>query len=93
VGLQHKFLLAKTPLDPLPIFVTNLTIIPLITTFISSYIISLVLSACGGRPFHPSVPSSVLSFIHPSSSSWKKKMMEEEKDDEWRQEQFIEMFM
>jgi hypothetical protein len=36
----------------------------------------------GGRPFHPSVPSS----IHLSSSSWKKKMMEEEEeDDEWRQ--------
>jgi len=39
----------------------------------------------GGRPFHPSVPSS----IHPSSSSRKKKMMEEEEedddDDEWRQ--------
>jgi hypothetical protein len=36
----------------------------------------------GGRPSHPSVPSS----IHPSFSSWKKKMMEEEEeDDEWRQ--------
>ncbi len=34
------------------------------------YIISL-----GGRPFHPSVPSSVSSSIHPSSSSRKKKMM------------------
>jgi hypothetical protein len=30
----------------------------------------------GGRPFHPSVPSS----IHPSSSSRKKKMMEEEEE-------------
>jgi hypothetical protein len=39
-----------------------------------------------GRPFHPSVPSS----IHPSSSSRKKKMMEEEEeDDKWRQQQFI----
>jgi hypothetical protein len=37
-----------------------------------------------GRPFHPSVSSS----IHPSSSSRKKKMMEEE-EDEWRQQQFI----
>jgi hypothetical protein len=48
----------------------------------SLYIISLVLSGCGGgRPlFHPFVPSS----MHPSSSSWKKKMMEEEEDDEWR---------
>jgi hypothetical protein len=44
----------------------------------------------GGRPFHPSVPSS----IHPSSSSRKKKMMEEEEEeDEWRQQQFIQMFM
>jgi hypothetical protein len=44
--------------------------------YISLYIISLVLSGCdgGGRLFHP----SVLSSIHPSSSSWKKKMMEEE---------------
>jgi hypothetical protein len=42
----------------------------------SSYIISLVLSG-GGRPFHPSVPSS----IHPSSSSRKKKMMEEEEEE------------
>jgi hypothetical protein len=41
-----------------------------------------------GRPFHP----SVLSSIHPSSSSRKKKMMEE-KEDEWRQQQFIQMFM
>ncbi len=48
----------------------------------SSYIISLVLSACG-RPVHPSVPSSISSSIHPSSSSRKKKMEEEE--DEWRQ--------
>jgi hypothetical protein len=31
----------------------------------------------GGRPSHPSVPSS----IHPSSSSRKKKMMEEEEDE------------
>jgi hypothetical protein len=46
----------------------------------------------GGRPFHPSVPSSVLSSIHPSSSS-SKKMMEEEEEDEWRQQQFIQMFM
>ncbi len=51
---------------------------------ISTYIISL-----GGRPFHPSVPSSV----HPSSSSRKKKMMErEEDDDSWRREQCIHMF-
>jgi hypothetical protein len=42
----------------------------------------------GGRPFHPSVPSSV----HPSSSSRKKKMMEEE-EDEWRQQHFIQIFM
>jgi hypothetical protein len=45
------------------------------------------LSACG-RPFHPSVPSS----IHSTSSSRKKEMMEEE-EDEWRQQQFIQMFM
>ncbi len=32
----------------------------------------------GGRPFYPSVPSSVPSSIHPSSSSRKKKMMQEE---------------
>jgi hypothetical protein len=52
---------------------------------LSTYIISL-----GGRPFHPSVPSSV----HPSSSSRKKKMMErEEDDDSWRRQQFIHMFM
>jgi hypothetical protein len=44
----------------------------------------------GGRPFHPFVPSSVLSPIHPSSSSWKKKMMEEE-EDEWQEQQFIQM--
>jgi hypothetical protein len=49
----------------------------------STYIISL-----GGRPFHPSVPSSV----HPSSSSRKKKMMEEE-EDEWRHQHFIQIFM
>jgi hypothetical protein len=30
-----------------------------------------------GPPFHPSVPSSVPSSVHPSSSSGKKKMMEE----------------
>jgi len=48
---------------------------------LSTYIISL-----GGRPFHPSVPSSV----HPSSLS-RKKIMEEE--EEWRQQQFIQMFM
>ncbi len=30
-----------------------------------------------GPPFHPFVPSSVSSFVHPSSSSSKKKMMEE----------------
>jgi len=48
---------------------------------LSLYIISLVLSGChgGGRPFHPSVPSSVPSSIHPSSSS-QKKMMEEEEE-------------
>jgi hypothetical protein len=39
----------------------------------STYIISL-----GGRPFHPSVPSS----IHPTSSSWKKKMTKEKEEDE-----------
>jgi len=51
---------------------------------ISSYIISLVLSGCdgGGGPFHPSVPSSVPSSIHPSSSSRKKKMTEEEEEEE-----------
>jgi hypothetical protein len=51
---------------------------------ISSYIISLVLSGCdgGGRPFHPSVPSSVPSSIHPSSSSRKKKMTEEQEEEE-----------
>jgi hypothetical protein len=43
---------------------------------LSLYIISLVLSCCG-RPFHPSVPSS----IHPSSSSRKKKMTEEEEEE------------
>jgi hypothetical protein len=47
----------------------------------------------GGRPFYPSVLSSVPSSIHPSSSSRKKKTMEEEDDDEWRQQQFIQMFM
>jgi hypothetical protein len=40
---------------------------------ISTYIISL-----GGRPFHP----SVLSSVHPSSSSPKNKMMEEEEEDD-----------
>jgi hypothetical protein len=54
--------------------------------------ISLVLSACGGHPFHPSVSSFIPSSIHPSSSSRKKKMMEEE-EQEWRQQQFIQMFM
>jgi hypothetical protein len=38
----------------------------------------------GGRPFHPSFLSSILSSIsssiHPSSSSRKKKMMEEEEE-------------
>jgi len=50
--------------------------------YLSSYIISLVLSGCdgGGRPFHPSVPSSVPASIHPSSSSRKKKMTEEEEE-------------
>jgi hypothetical protein len=54
-----------------------------------------ILSLSGGRrPFHPSVPSSSSSSIHPSFSSQKKKMMEEEEDnDEWRQQQFIQMFM
>jgi hypothetical protein len=49
----------------------------------SSYIISLVLSGCdgGGGPFHPSVPSSVPSSVHPSSSSRKKKMTEEEEEE------------
>ncbi len=37
---------------------------------LSSYIIS-----SSGCPFHPSIPSSVPSSIHPSSSSQKKKMM------------------
>jgi hypothetical protein len=48
---------------------------------ISSYIIDLVLSA-EGRPFHPSVPSSV-SFIQ-VPNPW----MEEDDDDEWRPQQF-----
>jgi hypothetical protein len=54
------------------------SIVQSINIYISLYIISLVLSGCdgGGRPFHPSVPSS----IHPSSSSRKKKMMEEEEE-------------
>jgi hypothetical protein len=49
---------------------------------VSSIIISVV-SVCPvvlvgvGPPFHPSVPSSVQSSVHPSSSSSKKKMMEE----------------
>jgi hypothetical protein len=34
----------------------------------------------GGRPFHPSVLSSVPSSIHPSSSTLKKKMMEVEEE-------------
>jgi hypothetical protein len=34
----------------------------------------------GGRPFHPFVPSSASSSIHPSSSSPKKKVMEEEEE-------------
>jgi hypothetical protein len=37
-----------------------------------------------GCPFHPYIPPSVSSFIHPSSSSWKKKMMEEEEEEEWQ---------
>ncbi len=46
------------------------------------YIYNILGLSSGGRPFHP----SVLSSIHPSSSSRKKKMMEEEDDDdEWRQ--------
>ncbi len=49
-------------------------------THTSLYIISLSLSG-GGRPFHPSVQSSVPSSIHPSSSSRKKKMMEEEEEE------------
>jgi hypothetical protein len=34
-----------------------------------TYVVSLVLTACGGRPFHPSVPSSVVirPVIHPSN--------------------------
>jgi hypothetical protein len=48
------------------------------------YIISLVLSGCGGGrpPFHPFVSSFISSSIHPSSSSRKKKKMEGE-EDEW----------
>ncbi len=45
------------------------------------------------RPCHPSVPSSVLSSIHPSSSSRKKMMMEQvEDDDSWQRHQFIQTF-
>jgi hypothetical protein len=55
-------------------------------------IIIYLYNILGGRPFHPSVPSSVSSSIHPSFSSTKKKMMEEEDDDEWRQQQFIQTF-
>jgi hypothetical protein len=50
--------------------------------------VGIYLYLLGGRPFHPSVSSS----IHPSSSSRKKKMMEEE-EDEWQHQQFIQMFM
>jgi hypothetical protein len=49
----------------------------------------------GSPPFHPSVPSSVPSSVHPSSSSRKKNMMEEEDeedDDKWWQQQFIQTF-
>jgi hypothetical protein len=57
---------------------------------VSIFIYNILSLSGGGRPFH----SSVLSSIHPSSSSRKKKkMMEEEEDDEWRQPQFIQMFM
>jgi hypothetical protein len=71
---------------------------------LSTYIISLVLSS-GRRPFHPSVPSSVIichhpsrhpsssvsSSVHPSSSSRNKKMMErEEDDDSWRRDLIVQ---
>jgi hypothetical protein len=48
-------------------------------TFASRHLVS------GGRPFHPSIPSS----IHPSSSSQKKKKMEEEEEGEWRQQRLL----
>jgi len=58
------------------------------------FIYNILSLSGGGRPFYPSVPTSVPSSIHPSSSSRKKKMMEEDDDDdEWRQQQFIQMFM
>jgi hypothetical protein len=51
----------------------------------SIFIYNILSMSGGGDPFHPSVPSSVLSSIHPSSSSRRKKMMEEEEEeDEWR---------
>jgi hypothetical protein len=58
-------------------------------TICNIYLYNIFSLSGAGRPFHPSVPSS----IHASSSSRKKKMMEEEEDDdEWRQQQFIQMF-
>ncbi len=41
------------------------------------FIYNILSLSGGGRPFHPSVPSS----IHPSSSSPKKKMEEEEEEE------------
>jgi hypothetical protein len=56
-----------------------------------TYLLVYLYNILGGCPFHPSVPSSVLSSIHPSSSSQKKMMEEEEEDDdEWQQQQFIQ---
>jgi hypothetical protein len=43
------------------------------------YIYNILRVCLFGRPFHPSLPSSVLSSIHPSFSS-RKKMMEEEEE-------------
>jgi hypothetical protein len=49
------------------------------------YLYNILSLSGGGGPFHPSVPSSVpssiLSSIHPTSSSRKKKMMEKEEDE------------
>jgi hypothetical protein len=46
------------------------------------YLYNILSLSGGGRPFHPSVLSSILLSIHSTSSSPKKKMMEEEEDDE-----------
>jgi hypothetical protein len=43
------------------------------------YIYNILRVYLSGRPFHPSIPSFVLSSIHPSFSS-RKKMMEEEEE-------------